>query len=336
MTLQVSTKVIRDIRNGCFRMITSPPWGSYFSPCEDPEGVELTEYELNGIRLIPNFPKIPAEMWSAYISLCFYLCPNGKKLDRFHHDSILEVQVCLLRKAGEDGKLTQWKLIVPEQRVSGVTVKATLKNSIDILTGERYYQFPPKGWKHAGTSHSHNRMDAFYSPTDDKSELNVPGLHIVVGDIDHQRKCYDYVACIVGRKQRKKLKIAQVVDVTAIKQPFHPDVLEYIKEIVSGSKTYAFPGYTNTLFDSSLSEDTDNIISDENLIGDEALDDDYLIALIDATADAIQVGGYTFDEIVEHLEENREALGEPDEPNVEIRIKDGVYENNTFEDNGDW
>jgi len=305
-------------------MITSPPWGSYLSPCEDPEGVELSEYELNGIRLIPDFPKIPAEMWSAYISLCFYLCPDGyKKLDRRYHDSILEVQVCLLRKADD---LSQWKIIVPEQRVSGVSVKATLKNSIDILTGERYNQFPPQGWKHAGTSHSHNRMDAFYSSTDDKSELNVPGLHIVVGDIDHRKRCYDYVACIVGQKQRKKVKIRQVVDTTALKQPFHSGVLDYIKEIVSNTKTYTFPGssYTRTLFDTGSKPDYKDSVDDVVIESDDIKDEDYLVAVLDAAADAIQVGGYTLDELIEHLEDSRDIL---DEPDVEIALKDDfVYD----------
>jgi len=335
MTLKVSKEVVRHKKLGCFRMITSPPWGSYLSPSEDPDGVELSEYELNGIKLIPDFPKIPPKLWSAYISLGFYLCPDdSRKMDRRHHDSILEVQVCLLRKADD---LSQWKIIVPEQRVSGVSVKATLKNSIDIVTGERYKQFPPPGWKHAGTSHSHNRMDAFYSPTDDRSELNVPGLHIVIGDIDHRNRCYGYVACIVGRKQRKKVKLQQVVDATPLKQPFHSGVLDYVKEVVNRTQTYSFPGsgYTRTLFSTDTipdpAPDKDSVV-----IGDEQLkDDDYIVSVLDVVADAIQVGGYTLEEIVEQLEDNRGMLGEPydddpyDDENVEIRIKDGVYEEDT-------
>lgn len=236
-TIAKSDRVIRTKQQGCFKICHSQAWGKYLIPSEDPDGLELSSFELGGIQLNPDFPKIPAELWARYIGLCFYMCPSGTKLTRSQHDSQLEVQVCLLR---DQETLSKWKIVVPKQMVSGVSVKAELKSNIDIVTGERYEQFPPPGWVHAGSSHSHNTMDAFFSGTDDRSELNVPGMHIVVGNIDHDNMQYSYKASIVLQKLRKEVDLDKVVDSTPLELEFHPDVLDYIDTVVSANrKMYA-------------------------------------------------------------------------------------------------
>lgn len=232
-----SSRVIRTKNQGCFKICHSQAWGKYLVPSEDPDGVELSNFELAGIQLNEGFPRIPPELWAPYIGLCFYMCPAGEKLTRAQHDKQLEVQVCLLR---DQATLTQWKIVVPRQVVSGVSVKAELKFNIDIITGEKYEQFPPPGWVHAGSSHSHNTMDAFYSSVDDKSELTVPGVHIVVGNIDHEKMQYSYKASIVLQKLRKEVDLDKVVDATPLELEFHPDVLDYIDTVVSANrKMYA-------------------------------------------------------------------------------------------------
>jgi hypothetical protein len=128
-------------------------------------------------------------------------------------------------------------MVVPKQIVTGTHVEADLRQSVDLETGEEYTMFPPLGWVHAGTSHSHNTMSAFYSPTDDASELSVPGLHIVVGSIDHKKMEYEYIASIVLQKNRKSVDLFDVVDTEPVKDvPFHDKVLDYISVVIETNK----------------------------------------------------------------------------------------------------
>lgn len=233
-SIKRSDKVIRSLDQGCYKIYQSAAWGKYLVPVKDPEGVKLSKFEREGIQLNKDFPKIPSDVWSRYISLCFYMCPpDSKKVSMAMHDSQLEVQVCLLR---DEATLTKWKIVVPKQVVSGVRVKADLTKCIDIETGEQYKQFPPQGWLHAGSSHSHNTMDAFFSSTDDKSELTVPGLHIVVGNIDHKKREYSYRASVVLQKIRKEVDLDDVVEADPEGLEFHPDVLTYIDTVLSSNK----------------------------------------------------------------------------------------------------
>jgi hypothetical protein len=221
--------VIRSRRYGCFKVCESAAWGRFLIPTEDPKGMKLSKFERRGIQLIPDFPVIPANLWSRFISLCFYMCPPGKKSNS-KHDSELEVQICLLR---DSETKTKWKIVVPKQKVSGVSVKAKLDECIDIETGEKYDIFPPVGWLHAGSAHSHNTMEAYFSSTDDESELGIPGLHIVVGNIDHKKMTYTYEASIVLRGYRKEVEnLEDVVDTKPKKLEFHKDVLEYIDAVI--------------------------------------------------------------------------------------------------------
>lgn len=224
-------------KDGYYRILHAKDWGKILIPSDNPDGTDLSDFELNGIQINPDFPKIPVDLWAPYIELCFFMCPEGKKLNNKFHDSQLEVQVCLLRDVATK---TKWKIVVPKQEVSGVSVKAELAENIDIATGEKYHQFPPPGWVHAGSSHSHNTMEAFFSSTDDKSELTIPGLHIVVGAINHKTHVYEYEPSVVLRKTRKEVELDQVVDIKAgedIPQiDFHPDVIDYIDTVVSANR----------------------------------------------------------------------------------------------------
>jgi len=245
-SIQSNSKLIRSRSGEVYQLCKSNAWGHYLSPAKDPDGIDLSEDELEGMKLVPNFPKIPSHLWSRYIELCFHLCPTiGKLSDKFH-DSQLEVGVCLLRKADD---LTQWKIVVPKQVVSGASVKADLTKNIDIETGEEYTQFPPEGWRHAGSSHSHNTMSAFFSSVDDKSELNVPGMHIVIGHIDHKKQTYEWVASVVVQGMRKNVVLRDVVvtDFTT-GVTFHPKVTDYVQRIADrnkemlGPRKFTFPG----------------------------------------------------------------------------------------------
>lgn len=229
---------IRSKRHGCFVVRNSPAWGMFLQPVDDPQGKRLTNFERESLQLIKDFPKVPPELWSRIIGLYFYMCPPAEKLSANYHDNQLEVQVCFLRDAETKN---EWKVVVPKQIVSGISVKSELNQCIDIATGEKYDQFPPQGWLHAGSSHSHNTMDAFFSSIDDKSELTVPGMHIVIGNIDQTKMEYSYQASIVLRKLRKDIDLDKVVAVNhELELEFHEDVLEYIDTVMTANtKLYA-------------------------------------------------------------------------------------------------
>lgn len=140
----------------------------------------------------------------------------------------LEVTALLLRKADD---LSQWKIVIPRQSISRAAVQAQIDKTVDIETGEQYQAFPPDGWLHAGSTHSHNTMSAFFSKTDDESELSVPGVHIVVGQISRYQKTYEAKASVVLRQTRKFIAIEDVVDIESDPEAnFHTNVLEQISE----------------------------------------------------------------------------------------------------------
>lgn len=209
---------------GTFEVDTSETWGMFLVPVEDPRKRELSLQEVNGIRLPKTFCKIPAELWISWIDLCFHYCPEKKS-----PDAELEVQTLLCIKEGDP---SQWRMLVPNQTVSEVSVQSEVSDCIDLMTGERFDYFPPVGWMHAGSSHSHNTMKSFFSSTDDEFELSVPGIHIVVGDIDKKRGTYTYKPSIVVRKLRKHIDFHDIVNSDADHVPenisFHPDVLKYV------------------------------------------------------------------------------------------------------------
>ena len=271
-TIQESEAIYRTKDHGSFRICSSEAWGHYLMKVEDPDakmidaiskhglhdlseeslnelleearrgGIDLSDFERNGISINKNFSKIPAALWSRWIALCFYMCPQtGSTMSSAMHGSQLEVQVCLLRNIvkTESGLIragSKWKMVIPKQVVSGVSVKAELNKNIDIETGEEYTQFPPVGWLHAGSSHSHNTMGAFFSGTDNNSEVACPGFHVVIGNINHKDKQYTYASSVCLRKMRKNVELDEIADTDPIENEFHQDVLGYIDTVVSANK----------------------------------------------------------------------------------------------------
>lgn len=225
--------IIRSGRNGCFIIHRSKEWGACLVPVADPDGQYISEDKINSFIPSKSFPKIPGHIWSRIIK--FYnhaitMFPDTSKNTLF---SNLEVSVVLLRKEDD---LNQWKCCVPRQTVSRVSVKANFENSCDIETGEEYKEFPPVGWLHVGSSHSHNTMSPEFSSVDDASELPVPGIHIVVGEIDLEKNEYLANASIVvpssapdGIGIRRYTRLSKVVDMESLTDDtFHPNILNFV------------------------------------------------------------------------------------------------------------
>jgi hypothetical protein len=207
----------RDISGKTYEVAGSPHWGVACVRVQDPTGRRMSYEEKHGIKLPKNFPKIPWALWERWVQLCFELCKPSKKSKKSGQQSFFssrsspdyEVQVTLLRKKKT---FDEWKFVVPKQEVSKTRVDADLTKSCDIVTGEIYDQFPPEGWCHAGSSHSHNTMKAFFSHTDDDYELKIPGVHIVNGEIDVKKGRYVPLASIAFRGERKDVSSEDIID----------------------------------------------------------------------------------------------------------------------------
>lgn len=215
------TEFIRTPRNGCFQVRTNA-WGSFLSPIPDPDAhADLEDGALERFELNSNISKIPADLWSRWIKLCFHFA-HLKQGD-------LEVSCRLLRK--EDDRST-WRILVPRQEVSGASVRIdTFDSSIDIETGELIETYPPQGWVPAGSSHSHNSMPlAKFSSIDDASELGCPGLHIVISHVSILKNTYVPTASVTANHRRFYLDdAADVIDLTPADTTFHPSVLTIIE-----------------------------------------------------------------------------------------------------------
>lgn len=216
-------------------------FGMVVRPCEDPDGVTLPDEIFHSIRM-EGFTKVPGPLVSRWLDLCIYMMGQcGERKGGV--DSSKEVSVVLLR---DEETMTKWRMLVPRQEVGGASVEADFtKGLCDIETGEEVTEWPPPGWMHAGSSHSHNNMAAFFSATDDKSELPVPGLHFVVGNLSFDKKenlwTYRTAVSIVyhGKRYQKVAESSSafhlmthddVIDMDAIgKEEYHEKVLDYVK-----------------------------------------------------------------------------------------------------------
>lgn len=192
--------------DGVYKRIDSP-WGVYYAKVPDPKGKEKPP-QINEFQINPDFSKLPAHLLQAIITLFrqYLRSPEPPKhkspinyLNTLQQqkDETTEVQVSLLRKEDDPDV---WKVVVPKQIVGAVTVDATLAESCDILTGEEYNVFPPIGWVHAGSCHSHHSMPCFWSGRDDQGELGVPGMHCTVGYLTNEQ--FGICCSIVLNKKR--------------------------------------------------------------------------------------------------------------------------------------
>lgn len=219
--------ILRTSFDGCFEVYQGP-WGKYIRSCSDPNAnVEITKEHLEHFELNSNIHRIPADLWSRWIKLCFHFV--NKISDE------VEVSVRILRSEEDASK---YRILVPKQKVSSAAVRIdSFDESIDIETGEVVESYPPTGWIPVGSSHSHNTMPAFFSGTDDKYELGDPGIHIVVGGIDVEKNTYTLCSSVVGSGRRFTVHFQNLIDATPISgATFHEDVLGYVD--------YTTPVYT--------------------------------------------------------------------------------------------
>lgn len=207
------TDILRPRDGGCYQLVTNS-WGTYLARVNDPLATHvITKEQLAGFELRTDIQRIPADLWSRWIQLCFEMTRRNR--------ANCEVSCRLLRS--EDG--ASWRIVVPQQDVSTVSVRIkSFDECVDITTGEVITEYPPAGWIPAGSSHSHNTMKAFFSGTDDQYEIGDPGLHVVVGTIDVDKKTYSLKASVTANNRRFDVEHNAVIDTSAIPGvSYHPD-----------------------------------------------------------------------------------------------------------------
>jgi hypothetical protein len=134
---------------GCFKLHKSKAWGTWYKQVDDPKGVDVDPLVVKRFYLAEDFPKVPLKLVRQIVSFYRHYITNLAPNSTVDTD---EVQVLLLRKEPD---YNEWKVTVPEQVITTVSVDSTTKRGCDISTGEEYEVFPPDGYAHAGSSHSH-------------------------------------------------------------------------------------------------------------------------------------------------------------------------------------
>lgn len=240
--------MLRTKRNGVFKSTLSPAWGTYWAKIDDPEANETQDLCQDDFELVSNFPRLPAELWSAVIKLYFDYAKTKS-----------EVQILLLR---DEETLTHWKIVVPRQRVTEVSVDSpNFNDCCDLITGEQYTVFPPEGYVHVGSSHSHNILKlADFSSIDNKNELSVNGAHILVSSIDFAKMEYVPTASIVLRKRRYYLPAEKMIDLQPMEVIYHPNVSNYIKLKVLPN--YKFNKQVQSIYRESKEKEKDIVSKD--------------------------------------------------------------------------
>jgi hypothetical protein len=212
-------KILRTAKHGCFELYTGG-WGTYIRPTDDPEAnVIISKEDLESFTLKEDIHKIPADLWQRWVQLAFYFVEKVP--------SNVEVSVRILRSE-EDPSL--YRILVPKQKVSAASVRVdSFDDAIDIETGEVITSYPPIGWIPVGSSHSHQQMTCSFSSTDDKYELGDPGIHIIVGSIDKQKRTYGIFASVVANGRRFKIPHKDLIETEPLEgYTFHEDVLDYV------------------------------------------------------------------------------------------------------------
>lgn len=223
----MSATILRTADKGCFEVYEGP-WGSYIRSTFDPDAnAKITDEHLKHFELKEGIHKIPADLWQAWVQLCFHF------VDKVPRE--LEVNVRILRSE-EDPSV--YRMFVPRQKVSMASVDSPdFCDSVDLVTGEILESYPPEGWVPVGGSHSHNTMTCSFSSVDDTYQLKDPGIHLIVAGINVEKRTYIIYASVVGSGRRFLVDYNALVDASPVPgATFHEKVLEYIE--VEKPKTY--------------------------------------------------------------------------------------------------
>lgn len=230
--------------------------GIIFRPAMNPDGEEVPDDILDGILVAPEIPRITAECWTAMQRL-FILCieqdPRGARGTVDANN-----EVCVVFGYNEETK----EVIVaamPQQVGRAHVAMDRTKGAINLITGEKYKSWPPVGYAEIGDCHSHNRMGAFFSGTDNNDDKGLPGVHLVCGNYTHDKSGWDYkiASSIVANQTRyekvlrqnqsgvlysEKMTWEDIADIKWIEEvQLHDDVLSVVNVEYPKAVVYQMP-----------------------------------------------------------------------------------------------
>lgn len=181
--MKTTTKeIIRTAWDGCYEIVNDT-WGTRLQRTYDPDGVEITDEELDTFELREDFARLPNKLLNQIIS--------------FFSEFSIESQVILVRKE-ED--LSTWDALVPRQQNTTGSCDSDKTDLISLTSGVPSTSIPD-GWIESGSLHSHPNMQAYWSGVDDASELKWTGVHFTIGG-DWKTKTFTICTsiCIAGKR----------------------------------------------------------------------------------------------------------------------------------------
>lgn len=221
--------VVGNIQSKSGTYIQMERWGMgvVFRPIPHPDGVEVPSDISQAIAIDTSGPFIPKECWTAMQRLFIYCIERDPRTgSRGQADTNNEVCVLFAHKDGnpKDVIVCAVPQVVGPARVS----MDRTKGAINIITGEYYKHWPPIGYTEFGDCHSHNRMGAFFSGTDDRDDMGMPGIHLVCGEYKKDKSGwwrYSTAVSIVAANHRFR-RILDIESMTT-REMRDKDLLDY-------------------------------------------------------------------------------------------------------------
>ncbi len=145
-----------------------------------------------------NIKKIPLKMF-------FQICSFFKKVNELYN---AESVVLLCYNATK----RKYKVIVPDQEVSGGSIKYDILNS--------YKESYSNDFDLIGTIHSHNTFGSFHSSVDTEDEKNIDGIHITVGNVNRNKVSISASVMVNGTRFKTSPKdhINSIVEGTELEE----------------------------------------------------------------------------------------------------------------------
>lgn len=196
--------------------------GIILRPAIHPDGVDLPENIHEGIMLDPSAPVIPSECWTAMIRLFIYCIERDPRSDK---NSTVDAnnEVCVVFAAHTESNhviVAAMPQVVGPARV----IMDRTRGACNLITGEYYPSWPPPSYFEIGDCHSHNRMGAFFSGTDDRDDKGLPGVHLVCGSFKHDKGwTYKIATSVVVDQHRYEKVIRQNEDGSLVVQEMISD-----------------------------------------------------------------------------------------------------------------
>jgi len=188
---------------------------------------------------VKNIDELPSLNENVFLKLTMPKMPMGIVLDAWKFFR----QVSQTHNSEAVGLIVyddiKYKFIIPEQEVTSASLDYISEGIYNVI----------------GTIHSHNKMSAFHSGTDDADESQFDGIHITMGDMD--KISFPSFSCSVTKNgERFMFSLDEMIDFTNATSEL--DILEAMKKVKKKSYVNTQNNKTYTKYGSTKLEDWDD------------------------------------------------------------------------------